>query len=132
MTGETNLAALLKNMAPRLHAGTYVFTTNPTGIPIDQNDIIGLYKESEGTTIILARHKADALKLSYDQIYAWITLEVHSSLEAVGLTAAFSTQLANERISCNVVAGNYHDHLFVPQKDQEAAMQALVALANPQ
>ena len=60
----------------------------------------------------------------------WITLDVHSSLEAVGLTAAVSAALAEENISCNVVAAYYHDHLFVPVADAERAMETLMRLTG--
>jgi uncharacterized protein len=63
-------------------------------------------------------------------VAAWITLTVHSALEAVGLTAAFSKALADVNISCNVVAGYYHDHIFVPQQDAEKAMAVLESLAH--
>jgi hypothetical protein len=55
----------------------------------------------------------------------WITLGVISSLEAVGLTSAVSQALTEARISCNVVAAYSHDHLFVPAKDAERALEVL-------
>ena len=70
------------------------------------------------------------MSLSYSLVCAWITLTVHSSLEAVGLTAAVSRALAEENISCNVVAAYYHDHLFVPVGDGERAMEVLLALSS--
>ncbi|MEM6700501.1 MAG: ACT domain-containing protein, partial [Bacteroidota bacterium] len=73
---------------------------------------------------------ADELELSYDFICSWITLEVHSALEAVGLTAAFATAFAQHNISCNVVAGYYHDHIFVGKKDAEKAVEVLKSLAD--
>ena len=94
---------------------------------INLNDIILMFKEKEGITIILKKEIADHLKLEYSFVAAWITLTVHSSLEAVGLTAAFSKALADEGISCNVVAGYYHDHLFV---DKGNANKAMVVLDN--
>jgi hypothetical protein len=66
---------------------------------------------------------------SFDYVAAWITLNVHSALEAVGLTAAFATALGQAGISCNVIAGYYHDHLFVGQADAERAMHVLRDLA---
>jgi hypothetical protein len=84
-----------------------------------------LFKEQEGITIIVTKQTADTWQLNYSFIAAWITLTVHSSLEAVGLTAAFSTALSAEGISCNVVAAFYHDHIFVDKKDTEVAMNVL-------
>ena len=83
------------------------------------------FKEKEGITLIIEKQEADKLGFSYPSVYAWISLTVHSSLEAVGLTAAFSNVLAKENISCNVIAGYYHDHIFVPIKDAEKALSAL-------
>ena len=80
-----------------------------------------MFKEEEGYTIILKKEMADSLNLEYSFVAAWITLTVYSSLEAVGLTAAFTKALSDEGISCNIVAGYYHDHLFV---DKEIANKA--------
>jgi len=68
--------------------------------------------------------------LPYEYVASRITLNIHSALEAVGLTAAFATALAKENISCNVIAGYYHDHLFVDQKDAQRAMIALKSLSQ--
>ncbi len=130
MSGETNLQALLKTMRPKLNEGDYVYCTVPTLNNIEPKEIIGLFKEEEGWTIILNKQLADKLGLSYTFVAAWITLTIHSSLEAVGLTAAFATALGNEGISCNVVAAYYHDHIFVAKRDAEKAMSALHKLAN--
>ena len=94
------------------------------------DDVLMLFKEQEGYTIILKQDLADTYNLSYTYISAWITLSVHSSLEAVGLTAAFSSVLSNEGISCNVVAAFYHDHIFVDQKDLARAMRVLKTFAK--
>lgn len=125
MPGETNLAILLKSMHPILNAGEYVFCTTYTIDQINPSAIVSFFKEKEGITLILERKTADELGLDYSFIAAWITLTVHSSLDAVGLTAAFSNALARENISCNVVAGYYHDHIFVSQDDAEKAMETL-------
>jgi uncharacterized protein len=123
MTGETNLAVLLKTMKPTHNEGDYVFCVANSKINIDE--IVMSFKEMEGTTIIIRKELADDLQLPYSFVAAWITLTVHSSLEAVGLTAAFSSALAKKNISCNVVAAFYHDHIFVDKKDAEKAMEVL-------
>ncbi|MDN5284128.1 MAG: hypothetical protein JWR38_402 [Mucilaginibacter sp.] len=129
MSGETNLNTLLKNMTPVLNAGDYVYCTVFSINSIDPADILGLFKETEGFTIILKKDLADQLNLEYSYIAAWITLNIHSSLEATGLTAAFATILAQKGISCNVVAAYYHDHIFVAKKDADRAMEALKKLS---
>lgn len=130
MSGETDIRILLKNMTPVLNDGEYVFCTTNEPWKINQDDIISLFREDEGFTIILNKKTADRLNLSYSYISAWITLTIHSSLEAVGLTSAFSKALADASISCNVVAAYYHDHIFVDLKDAEEAMCVLKLLSE--
>jgi len=129
MPGKTNLSELLKTMRPKLNDGEYVFCTIAPTQTIDQKYIIGSFKEAEGLTVILEKKVADELNLNYSYVSSWITLTVHSSLEAAGLTAAFSNALAKEGISCNVVAAYYHDHIFVDKKDADKAIKALKKLA---
>jgi hypothetical protein len=129
-TGETNLNTLLKNMTPVLNEGDYVYCTTTSLNNINTDDIIAFFKEQESVTLILKKETADKLKLEYSYVAAWITLTIHSSLEATGLTAAFATALAKENISCNVVAAYYHDHIFVAKKDAEMALSTLRKLAH--
>lgn len=119
-------------MKPELHLGEYIFTNVENTEHISRSDILCEFKETEGTTIIIERKKADALGLKYDQITSWITLKVHSSLQAVGFTAAFSTALTKENIACNVIAGYYHDHIFVHHTDAEKAIAILNRLSENQ
>lgn len=130
MSGEVNLETLLNNMRPFLNTGDYVFCNISTLDKIDLTKIIGSFKEDEGITIILSKAYADTLGLEYSNIMSWITLQVHSSLEAVGLTAAFSSILAKNCISCNVVAGFYHDHLFVIKEDGDKTMELLCNITS--
>jgi uncharacterized protein len=125
MSGETNLAILLKNMTPVLNDGQFVFCSVCHEKVVDVNKIQLIFKEKEGITLILEKIDADILGLEYPSVYAWISLLIHSSLEAVGLTAAFSTALAKQNIPCNVVAGFYHDHIFVPFHLAEKAINVL-------
>ena len=130
MNGETNISTLLNQMTPTQNVGEYVFATLKDVTMIHRNDTVCEFKEKEGTTIVIERKKADKLNLSYTYIASWITLMIHSSLDAVGLTAIISTTLAKHTISCNIIAGYYHDHIFVNTKDTEKAMQVLTELAN--
>ena len=125
MTGEKDLNKLLKTIKPELNAGDYVFCTVNEINPVNFNEVILTFKEQEGTTIIIKKELADSLNLKYSLVFAWITLTVHSSLEAVGLTAAFSSALSQQGISCNVVAAFFHDHIFVDKKDAKKAMEVL-------
>lgn len=130
MPGEKNLSALLSTMKPVLHSGDYVFCTTRSLAGMDATRAISMIQESEGFSLILEKEIADQLELNYSFIASWITLTVHSSLEAVGLTAAFSNALAREQVSCNVVAGYYHDHIFIDKQHAERAMQVLERLSK--
>ena len=130
MNGETNLGILLRDMQPELHPGEFVFCcldpqTDPT--PVRP---LGSFREHEGLTVILSKTQADQLGLPYAFVAAWLTLNIHSSLDSVGLTAAVTQSLAQAGISCNVVAGYYHDHLFVPASVAEQALEILRGLGR--
>ncbi|WP_431609163.1 ACT domain-containing protein [Chryseobacterium sp. 'Rf worker isolate 10'] len=131
MSGEKDLSILIQNMEPVLNDGEYVFCTveNLGGIP-DIEKILFFFRETEAVTIVLEKVIADKWSLEYSYISSWITLNIHSSLEAVGLTAAFANALKKENISCNVVAAYFHDHIFISKKDAEKAMEALYTLKN--
>ena len=125
MTGVINLDILLKTMKPKLNFGDFVFCSLKDLTAVNINDILLIFKEDEGITIIVKREIADKSGLDYSFIASWITLTVHSSLGAVGLTAAFSKALSDNGISCNVIAAYYHDHIFVDKKDADKAMEIL-------
>ncbi|MFP3495907.1 ACT domain-containing protein [Pseudomonas sp. SIMBA_059] len=129
MAGETALATLLRSMSPQLHEGDYVFCTLPDRRIPEGCEVIGSFREQEGLTLILERQQAQQAGLAFEYVAAWITLNVHSALEAVGLTAAFAGALGKAGISCNVIAGYYHDHLFVGRADAERALRVLRQLA---
>jgi uncharacterized protein len=130
MMGEKDLAKLLKSMKPVLENGDFVFCSVTDLTKVNLEDVLLFFREKEGITLILSKGIADALGFDYTFVAAWITLTVHSALEAVGLTAAFSNALAAQNISCNVVAAYYHDHIFVAKEDAEKAMNVLSQFAG--
>jgi hypothetical protein len=129
VAGIDDLQQLLAGMEPELRDGEFVFCTLANGNIADlaRLDPLGMFREAEGLTLILPRETAEREGLAGAPM-RMITLTVHSSLEAVGLTAAFSTWLAREGIGANVVAAFHHDHIFVPAADAEKAIAALKAL----
>lgn len=128
MTGEKDIRTLLASIHPVLREGEYVYVLWPYGRPLAPG-IEAAVREAEGLTVVLPRAEADRLELRYDFVAAWITLQVHSSLEALGLTAAVSAALTEAHISCNVLAGFHHDHLLVPVADADRALEILHELA---
>ena len=130
MAEEKDLGKLLRTMKPEQQPGDYVFCLVEELGTVPLAEAVLMFRENEGITVIVSKELADKLGLSYSFVAAWITLTVHSSLEAVGLTAAFSKALAENGISCNVVAAFYHDHLFVRQKDSAKAMEILNGLST--
>ena len=130
MTGESNLKKLLQSIEPKLNEGEFVFSTVESIQQANVLDPLCMFQEQEAVTVILSKEQADEASLPYSNTFVWITLTVHSSLEAVGLTAAVSKALTEANISCNVVAAYYHDHIFVPVKDAKRAMDALENLSK--
>lgn len=129
MSGETDLAILLASMKPELLETDYVFVSL-----VDKHyEACALYQakamfmEDEGMTLVVPLAIAQQYDLSFSGVFNCITLTVHSSLEAVGLTAAFANKLKEYGISANVIAGFYHDHIFV---QKEKCKEALIALES--
>jgi hypothetical protein len=125
MAGQTNLKVLIRSMEPKRNPGYYVFCTTTEEIDCATEKILLSFREPEGLTLVLLREDADAMGLLYNYISCWITLNVQSSLEAVGFTAFFSRLLAENGIGCNVVAAYFHDHIFVPAEKAELALDLL-------
>ena len=130
MLGEQNLDKMLKGLKLDLSDQIFVFVTVETLANIQLNEVFAIVNEVEAYTLVLSKEKADQLDLPYHYQAAKISIQVHSALEAVGLTAALSTQLAKVQMSCNVIAGYYHDHLFVDYHQREKAIDALLELRS--
>jgi len=108
-----------------LNKGEYVFCSIIDINKININNIICSFKESEGYSIIISKEEAIKNNLPFYFVSAWITLEIDSTLDSVGLTSSFSRELTNAGISCNVIAAYHHDHIFVPYKKRLKAVKIL-------
>jgi hypothetical protein len=128
-TGDTDLHRILREMSPIIVAGEYVMVSLPSRSDVETMAVV---VEGEGITHVMTRATADQHGWPYEFVGGWITLQVHSSLTAVGLTAAVSSALAEEGISCNMLAGFFHDHLLVPHHELERALSILRQLATGQ
>jgi uncharacterized protein len=128
MVGERDLGRLLAGLSPALSGRDWGYAT--TIVPPDGLVAFATIAEDEGLTVIAPMAALEAAGLAVQGPMARITLTVHSALEAVGLTAAVSTALAQEGISANMVAGFYHDHIFLPAADADRAMNVLQGLSG--
>jgi hypothetical protein len=125
--GSTDLQAMLATLEATVRPDDYVYAVVEADHPAVALAAATI-REDEGLTVVLRRADADNHGITYDFVACWLSLTVHSSLEAVGLTAAFSRALGDAGISCNVLAGFHHDHLLVPVAERDCALAALRAL----
>ena len=127
MSGETDLATMLLQLEPVLLPDLVVFCTveNARYGDLAHTQPLASMREPEGLTLVMSKEAADRDGLSYAGTFRWIRLNIHSSLHAVGLTAAVAQRLATHEISANMVAGYYHDHVFVPSDRAEQALELL-------
>lgn len=132
MSGETDLQKLVAGLKPRLLPGEFVFVTFADARYGDYAELepVASYREDEGLTLVVPRARALAAGLETSESLRAITLDIHSSLEAVGLTALIATALAERGISANVLAGYFHDHVYVPTRRADEALSALESLAH--
>lgn len=130
MSGEMDLDALFRSLTAKLVDGVYVFVTLPDHDVPEGISARMIFHEDEGTTLILLKPEAEAYSLPFEFACRMITLNVHSSLEAVGFIARIATALADEGLGVNPVAGFFHDHLFIPEGRQEDALRVIHQLTR--
>lgn len=133
MSGETDLARLLATLDPVLDPRRFVFASFPemSLAEADRFAPVGVFREAEGLTVIAEDTALMQHITSGTPRFAMISLRVHSSLEAVGLTAVLSQALTEAGISANIVAAAFHDHVFVPAARADEAVTVLRGLAAP-
>lgn len=123
--GEMDLQTMLDSLDVERRPGTFTFVAVEIPTPGLLAAAHGMVKEGKLTTLVLPVESARRAGLPVVIEMAWLSLTVQSSLEAVGLTAAFAKILGDEDISCNVLAGYHHDHILVPVERAADAIQAL-------
>jgi len=125
---ERDLGALLRQMEPEMDPEEYVYCTFPRAAARSDLDLLGMFRETEGDTLLVRRREAEERHLDFTFPCRKITLRVDSSLEAVGFLAKIASELAQHGISTNCVSAYYHDHLFVPAAHAERAFVVLQEL----
>lgn len=131
--GEVSLSKLLATLTATLHSPTYVFAVlkDESKLP-PFSEIEMFFREAkyEGITIITTQDYAESVGLEYAFPSRKITLDVTSSLDAVGFIAVVATRLAAAGMGVNPISGFYHDHLFVPLGREEDALKIIAKLAE--
>jgi hypothetical protein len=117
-------------MSANLIDGLFVFATISDGVIPEGLQPRLVFQEAEGATLILLKTDAETYGLSYEFPCRMITLEIHSSLEAVGFLARITTALAEHNMGVNPVSGFFHDHLFVPDGRELDALAVLELVAE--
>jgi hypothetical protein len=131
MSGETNLTKLLASMRPRLQNGIYVFASLPHAVALPSGlEPVMTFREAEGRTLILEENAAKLAGMDGLFRCRMITLDIHSSLDAVGFMAVITNRLAAAGMGVNPVSAFYHDHLFVPADRAEEAVRILEQFAG--
>jgi hypothetical protein len=125
--GETDLDKMLAALQVERRPGVFTYAAVAAPTPELLAAAHGMVTEDEGITLILPIEAAELAGLPVDIELAWLSLTVQSSLEAVGLTAAFAATLGAHDIACNVLAGYHHDHILVPVDKAQQAIDALTA-----
>ncbi len=128
MTGQTNFQAVLNSMQVVCDDLEYGFATVPTGTEVDPKAVLGVFQEMEGLTLLATCGYLESKDITFEGPFAKLSIDVHTSLELVGLTAVLATKLAESNVSANVVAAYYHDHVFVQYDLRQKAAEVLNAL----
>lgn len=127
--GETDLKKLIGSMNATLHDDTFVFLTIPPGQPVPHDlEKQMIFHEAEGTTVIAKEKSVHSLPYTFRS--RMVTLNIHSSLDAVGFLAVVASRLAADlKIGVNPVSGYFHDHLFVPVGREKEVLAVLQKMA---
>ncbi|MGI9394784.1 MAG: ACT domain-containing protein [Boseongicola sp.] len=127
---HSNLVKTTASLAPVLQPGTFVFCSvfHNADAGEAMSVAVGSFVEDEGLSLIMPRTEAVRLGLIFDLTMRQITLMVYSQLDGIGLSATVAGALAEKGIPANIVAATQHDHIFVPSRQADAAMEVLKGL----
>jgi len=133
MPGETDLAALLRDLKPMLAEEEHGFANIPIGAGWPQGLVpVATFAETEGASVIALASILEGIGIDHERGWAKITIGANSALSAVGLTAKIASALAETGISANIVAAYHHDHVFVPWARRDDAMMVLENISKVQ
>lgn len=130
MSGLVELEKLLASLSPDLSETDYVFCSLAETSDVEKLNPLATFREKEGLSLVISQNEAIKAGIDFESTFRLITLKVHSSLDAVGLTAAVSSALAEKGISANVIAACFHDHILVPSQQANDALAALRDLST--
>ena len=128
--GMTDLGAMLRTLTVTRRPETYTFITLDTDAPALGDGVEAVISEAEGPTVVATLQRALAEGWPIGFTATWLTLDIHSALEAVGLTATVARALTRAAIPCNVIAAYHHDHLRVPADRADEAILVLEGVAS--
>lgn len=130
MSGVTDLQQALKSLKVICDSVEYGFASIEDEARISRDDVLATFHENGRLAIIAPKEYLDNEGIGYEGPFAKLTIDIHTSLDLVGLTAVLATKLAEHDISANVVAAFYHDHVFVQYKLRQKAIELLEGLKN--
>lgn len=129
MAGIRDLDQMLRCLSVSRRPEAWTMVSVDSSVPLSET-VAAVIAEAEGTTVVATVDEANRRGWPVEFRAAWLTLEIHSALEAVGLTAAVSAALADGGIPANMLAGFFHDHILVPENKAADAMAIIEGLAS--
>ena len=130
MAGITDLKETLKSLEISCDDIEYGFASIDDSSKASQEKLLATFQEDGRVAIIAPAAYLKLQNINHEGPFAKLTIDIHTSLDLVGLTAVMATKLAEGGISANVVAAFYHDHVFVQYDLRQKAQELLVSLRD--
>jgi hypothetical protein len=127
---ERALQESVASLAPILQPGTFVYCSMLHNA--DSGDAMAVARaffiEDQGVSLIIPRTEAVRLGLIFDLTLRQITLFANIPPDVIGVTRAVLRTLEKREIPANVVSAAHSDHIFVPARRADEAVEALRSL----